>query len=408
MSPWMGFLMHAFSRGAVPLPQARSFAIKANGSGGGRSERILIVDEEAVCRELLSSFLSACGYECRVAASGEAALRRMNGRHFALVISDVRRSNGKGFKLLDHLRAHYPAVPVITIAGDGRPGDGDDAMEHGAVDYIAKPFDLSQVVGSVCKALGIRSARIRDQRLSHTLKELVQSKSVAPISGLRALPGRNGMTLEALMRPLDAREGAANSHSVRVRSYAVRLAWECGIAGDEMEGIACGALLHDIGKIGISDSILLKPGKLTEAEWVEVRKHPRLGHEMLKEVGFTNVATLLVLGHHERWDGSGYPDRLSGGKIPMGARLVAVVDTLEAMTSNRSYRKALTYEHARREIERLSGVHYDPQFAGAFLGIPKNEWEEIRRFCSVLPHLTRSRQRGVRRDPATLPGVQGG
>jgi putative nucleotidyltransferase with HDIG domain len=350
--------------------------------GGGA--KVLVVDDETTIRELLSHFLTARGYRCGLADSAEAALREMAQGEYDLVISDIRMPQVTGLQLLEQLQSTYPAVPVILITAVADLDTAVDAMKQGAADYITKPFDLSKVVTSVRNALDCRLKRLQDEQLRTRLEELVQTKSCALDSALKALECERDMTLEALVKALDARESETRCHSLRVQGYAVRLARACGIDGQQLEEIARGALLHDIGKIGISDTILLKPGKLSDDEWVEMRKHPKLGYDILKGINFLDGAAELVLRHHERWNGSGYPGALKEDSIPFGARIFGVVDSFDAMTSDRPYRRALTYEYARDEILRLSGVLYDPRVVEAFLAIPRFEWDQISKLSAGL------------------------
>ena len=184
-------------------------------------------------------------------------------------------------------------------------------------------------------------------------------------------------TLEALVRALDAREHETGCHSARVQSYAVCLAERLGFEGNRLVNVARGALLHDIGKIGVSDRILLKETKLTDHEWVEIRKHPVIGFEIVKGVSFLGEAAALIISHHERFDGTGYPHSLNRDEVPLEARLFAVIDTYDAMTSDRPYRKALTPEIAREEIIRCSGTQFDPEIVERFLEIPQSLLDEI-------------------------------
>jgi putative nucleotidyltransferase with HDIG domain len=182
-------------------------------------------------------------------------------------------------------------------------------------------------------------------------------------------------TLAALISALDARERETQAHSWRVQQYTLRLAREMAMSEADLQAIAAGALLHDIGKIGIPDAILLKPGALTEAEWEEMRRHPEIGGEILKGLTHLEAAGAIVLAHQERWDGTGYPCGLAGVAIPLGARIFAVADALDAMTSDRPYRERTTFASAREEIARCAGTQFDPEVVAAFLGIPLEEWE---------------------------------
>ena len=350
----------------------------------GGAGRILVVDDEVTIRDLLSQFLSAQGFECHTADSWQSALGEIQQSRFDLVISDIRMPAVTGLELLEHVHEHHPTLPVIMITAVADLETAVDAMKQGAADYITKPFDLKKVVGSVQNALQTRVRRLQDDQLQSRLQDMVQSKSYALDSALRSLNVQRDMTLEALVRALDARESETRCHSLRVQSYALRLARQFDLTGQALEEVARGALLHDIGKIGISDAILLKPGKLTEEEWHEMKKHPSLGYEILRGIDFLDGATELVLRHHERWNGSGYPDGLQGRFIPFGARLFGIVDSYDAMTSDRPYRKALSTDYAREELSRFSGVLYDPEIVEAFLDIHQSELDEISRCCAEL------------------------
>jgi len=202
--------------------------------------------------------------------------------------------------------------------------------------------------------------------LSLTLKELEKSYE---------------NTLETLVSALDFREHETQFHSKRVAMFAVKLAEVMGLAEEERKYIYWGGLLHDIGKIGVSDNILLKPGPLTKSEWVEMKKHPEIGYKILGEVDFLGPAKDIVLYHHERWDGKGYPYGLKNEEIPLYARIFSVADALDAITSERPYRRARTFREAKKEIKRNSGTQFDPEVVKVFLSLPLSIWKKIRREC---------------------------
>jgi len=195
-------------------------------------------------------------------------------------------------------------------------------------------------------------------------------------AALRHLAAAYEGTVRALVAALDAREHDTEEHSLRVRAYTLRLAQEIGVPPARQRAFALGALLHDIGKIGVPDAVLLKPGQLNEAEWEQIRRHPELGRRILDSVRFLNEAGETVYAHHERFDGSGYPQGLAGHAVPLGARIFAVADVYDALTTARPYRSPAPHEQARAEIERGSGSHFDPEVVQAFLRIPRAEWEQ--------------------------------
>ncbi len=206
----------------------------------------------------------------------------------------------------------------------------------------------------------------------------IRTKGVELERALRLVESTYDATLKALTAALDTRDSETEGHSQRVTAYTIRLAQEMGLTGQNLVNITRGALLHDVGKIGIPDSVLRKPGPLTPEEWALMRRHPTLGYEMLREIDFLRPALPVVLHHQEKYDGTGYPSGLKGDSIPLGARIFAVCDTLDAICSDRPYRPARSFAEARDEIVRGSGVQFDPAVVEAFLRVPVGDWQAIR------------------------------
>jgi len=253
-----------------------------------------------------------------------------------------------------------------------------DAMKGGAFDYVLKPFRLDQVETSVREALK-RQSDLREQagRLEQ-LEKTVREQTVQLHTLLGDLNEASEGTLEALVAALDAREHETKAHSRRVAEYTVYLARGMNLPDEAIETIRRGAMLHDIGKIGISDNILLKPSRLTEREWREMQRHPQIGYWILDAVETLRPAAEIVLSHHERFDGRGYPRGLRGEDIPLGARIFSVVDSFDAITSDRPYQRGKPYETAREEIAMNSGVQFDPLMVSAFLHVPAGVWSAIK------------------------------
>jgi putative nucleotidyltransferase with HDIG domain len=253
-----------------------------------------------------------------------------------------------------------------------------EAMRLGAMDYIAKPFTAAQIGDTLSGA--IQRLRERKERARHLkrLEDFFLEQGVELRRALSSHASASESTLNALVNALDAREHETEAHSRRVGEYALHLAEAMGVSANAREDIRKGALLHDIGKIGISDRILLKPGKLTSEEWVEMRKHPEIGYWILTGSRELRVASDIVIAHHERWDGKGYPNGLVGYDIPLGARIFSVVDTFDALTSNRPYHRGESYESAREEIEMNAGTQFDPSVVEHFLRVAPALWQDIR------------------------------
>jgi len=341
--------------------------------------RVLIVEDEGPVRALLHDYLQSRGFEVQGAASGEEALALLSGEHFDLVLSDLRMPGINGMDLLSEIRRRHSGVGVVMLTGCEDVSLAVSAMKAGALDYVLKPFRLENVEASVRRALEKHGENRRQACYLRDLEKTVEERSVALRDTLRSLKEASEETLEALVAALDAREHQTLAHSKRVSEYTVHLAEIMDVSSGALEGIRKGAMLHDIGKIGISDTILLKPGHLTVEEWVEMRRHPEIGHWILNSVESLKSASEIALAHHERFDGQGYPRSLKGEEIPLGARIFAVADSLDAITSDRPYREGRGYEEARREIIRNSGTQFDPRVVDSFLRVSPEVWDHIRR-----------------------------
>lgn len=341
------------------------------------SEKILIVDDEENVRSVLLRHLEATGAECVTCSTALEALRAMHKQRFSLVISDVMMPGMSGMELLRLAQKDDPETAFIMVTGLMDIKTAVDSLRTGACDFITKPFELTAIRRAVDRALEHRRLLIENRSYRQTLEKKVRDRTFELNEALSDVEESYKVTLEALVTALDAREHETRAHSQRVREYTLTLARELGLEHDELIHVGRGALLHDVGKIGVRDSILLKPGKLSEEEWIEMRKHPQIGYNILQSIEFLSPAAELVLSHQERWDGKGYPYGLAGTAIPLGARIFAVVDTMDAMTSDRPYRKALPFEAAREEIRACSGTQFDPVVAEAFLKVPTERWIAI-------------------------------
>jgi putative nucleotidyltransferase with HDIG domain len=259
-------------------------------------------------------------------------------------------------------------------------GDTEAAVEClrlGAADYLLKPPKVTDLVRGIERALAKRRLELARSRYRKSLETRVREKTAELSQALKSVERSYSQTLWALVAALDAREHETSDHSVRVVRYTLAIARRLGIPEADLPDIGRGALLHDIGKIGVPDAILLKPGRLTDAEWAEMRKHPQIGSSILKSIDFLEVPAEIVLCHQERWDGGGYPRGLRGAAIPIGARIFAIADTFDAITSDRPYRRRTGPEEARAEIARHAGTQFDPACAQAFLSFTAGELEEL-------------------------------
>ncbi|MBR2979628.1 MAG: response regulator [Myxococcaceae bacterium] len=349
------------------------------------SPNILIVDDDMAVREVLSVLLSEEGYACTCAPDARTALALMP-QGFQLVVSDLKMPDYDGLWLLDRIRESDQDIAVIMLTGYGDTESAVDCLRRGANDYLLKPPKITELVRAIERALSKRRVALAQRRYQQRLEKNIQDKTQELKTALSDVEAAYRSTLLALVAALDAREHETSNHSQRVVRYTEAIARRMGLAEDELLVIRRGALLHDIGKIGVPDSILLKPGPLDPREWDEMRRHPEIGFNILQQINFLRAPAKIVLSHHERFDGTGYPRKLSGEDIPIGARIFTIADTLDAITSDRPYRKAREFEVARAEIERCCGKQFDPRAVEAFMSIGKDEFAALRN-CSAMGDL---------------------
>jgi putative nucleotidyltransferase with HDIG domain len=341
------------------------------------AEKILVVDDEEAIREVVSTLLDSQGYQCTVRSNGRLALEAFRNDTFDLVLSDIVMPEMDGLKLLSALRDEDPDVPVIMVTAMHDISIALEAIRAGAYDYILKPFEKDQLHLSVRRALEHRRLVLENRTYQSDLEHLVAERTQQLSIALQDLEQSYDYTLEALGGALDAKDAETEGHCQRVTAFTITIARAMGVDKALLRHIARGAFLHDIGKMGVPDSILTKPGPLTPEEREIMRRHCDIGYAVLKRIPFLKEAAEIVLSHQECYDGSGYPRGLKGEEIPMGARIFAVADTLDAMISDRPYRKALPISAAREEIQRFAGRQFDPRVVQYFLQQPDRVWLEL-------------------------------
>src|SRR5580693_3435008 len=340
--------------------------------------RVLVVDDETPVRAMIAAALEREGYTVELAGGGREALDALELNAFNLVLTDIVMQDVNGIALLERIHALQPNLPVVMVTAVHDISVAIDSMRRGAYDYLLKPFERDQLLNTVERALSHRQALEETQNYHQSLEEMVRARTEMLRHAMEDLEHSYDVTLEALGDALDLKDSETEGHSKRVTAYAIALARAMGIPPEEIKIIARGAFLHDIGKMAIPDDILRKPGKLTEDEQALMREHCARGYQMLRKIPFLAGAAEIVFCHQEHYDGNGYPNRLAGREIPIGARIFAVADTLDAITSDRPYRKARGFDNAREEILRCSGTQFDPAVVEVFLKIPNELWQELR------------------------------
>ena len=344
-----------------------------------QQQRILVVDDEASVRGIVAALLERSGYAVHTVEGAIQALTVLKEEPaFDVVLSDIMMPEIDGLSLLDQLGVDHPGLPVVMFTAVHDIHVATSAFRRGAVDYLLKPFERAQLLGVVSRALEHGLLRQQNSTYRQNLEEMVAARTTRLRMTMQDLERSYDITLEAMGDALDLRDAETEGHSRRVTAYTIALAQELGIPTEQMRVIARGAFLHDIGKISTPDSILLKPGKLTPEETEVMREHCARGYEMVRKIPFLREASEIVFSHQESYDGSGYPRGLRQNEIPLGARIFAVADTLDAITSDRPYRRAASFVQARDEIARCSGRQFDPAVVTAFLRIPIDRWSDLR------------------------------
>jgi putative two-component system response regulator len=331
----------------------------------------LVVDDEPSVRRSLTRMLQAQGFICVEARSGREGLQVLERTgEIPLIISDMRMPELDGMGFLEAVRQKFPDSSVIMLSGISETTTAVDCLHLGAADFLLKPISLGELQARVSRALEKRALVLQNRFYQQHLEQQVQEQAQR-IQEL-FLQG-----VQMLARALEAKDAYTRGHSIRVSQYAVATAAELGFAGPSLDGIRLGGELHDIGKIGTREAVLHKPSSLTPDEFRQITEHPALGERMLSPLAHESPDVLrIVRSHHERLDGRGFPDGLRGERIPIEARIVAVADSFDAMTTRRPYREARPHDDAMLELRRVAGTQLDPQAVEAFItGYPTaREW----------------------------------
>jgi putative nucleotidyltransferase with HDIG domain len=331
---------------------------------------IIVVDDEELMRQYLYDVLSRHGYDCKCFEGSLAALAYMADASAAphLMLTDISMPGMDGMDLLRTVKTISPATPVILISGLYELAIAIDALKGGASDYLLKPANPRDVIRLVSRHLS-PDARNGQEALRAALGRFLR---------VRQRYGRDFEDVREIFEVLGFRRFETLQHSKRVACFAELLGQELDVPEERLGPLKLGALLHDIGKIAIPHNVLMKPGPLNEAEWVVMRLHPRIGWELMSDFPELTEEAGIVYSHHERYDGLGYPRNLRGEEIPLGARVFAVADTLDAITSDRPYRKGRSCSEALAEIEAHAETQFDPDVVRALARIPLTGLEAIR------------------------------
>jgi response regulator RpfG family c-di-GMP phosphodiesterase len=340
-------------------------------------KNLLLIDYNSTRQKLLSSFF-ASKYNCDEADSINSAVEKIRQKEYSVVLTSVALPDFNGLALVPHLQKLSPRTALVIISENDSDGNTVRAFRAGAFEVIQKPFEMKKIESAVEKAFGQYELKCLKDNYQYHLEELVSERTLELDKALEEVEISYRSTLKALVQALETRDYETHGHSERVVTFSLRLGYELGLDKEALRDLELGALMHDIGKIGVPDAILRKPAKLNDEEWEKMRLHPLHGQKILRNIAFLQGATRIVAQHHEKWDGSGYPFGLRGEDIDLGARIFSVVDAYDAMISDRVYRKGRPYEEALKELEKFAGTQFDPLVIEAFKNIPKEDWEILR------------------------------
>lgn len=336
-------------------------------ANGSKSHiRALIVDADEQAGELLGRVLERAGYEWETATGAEEAHERMRSTHFALILSDVLMPGESGLKLIQDVLSEHPEVAAMMVTGSDDPVHAKRALDFGAYGYIVKPFTPNEVMIAVANAFRRRELEIENRAQRHTLEQIVNARTDALERSAKQLKLTREETVRRLSRAVEYRDEETGQHTERMSRYCALLAVRSGL---DPESVRIASAMHDVGKVAVPDQVLLKPGILTQEERREMERHTDVGYQILhgSASSLLELAAVIAWTHHEKYDGSGYPRRLVGQEIPMEGRVAAVADVFDALTTDRSYRKAFGLEDAVELMRAERGRHFDPYLLDFFL-----------------------------------------
>jgi len=327
--------------------------------------QILVVDDEEPIRNALKKFLSQQQFEVYAAGTGDDALQQLRRHRIALMLCDIRMPGTSGVDLVPQAIEIEPELAILMLTAVNDATSAALCMQRGAMDYLTKPIELADLGRAVQRALKRREMLGENRQLNQWLKEEVSTRTAELQRERGKLERLSIATLEALVNALEAKDPYMRGHSARVADLSATIAHQLGLADEDLEHVRVAGRLHDIGKIGTRESVLNKQGALTPDEFEHVKQHVVIGSQILAPLSHLGDIIPAVRHHHERWDGTGYPDGLRGEEIPIGARIIGAAEVFDALSTSRAYQEKMSPENAVERIADLSGTVLDPQVVEA-------------------------------------------
>lgn len=340
------------------------------------NRHILVVDDEEPIRKILGYLLQSHGYPVTLAGDAREARQWLGKQPFALVLCDVNMPGESGMDFVRYILAEYRTTAAIMVTGLDSPVLANAALDMGAFGYVIKPFETNEVLINVANALHRRRLELENRSHQDNLEEIVRTRTMALQQALdwlerseKELRLSREETIQRLAIAAEFRDSATAQHIRRMSHYCELLARQCGISTDRCDLIRTASPMHDIGKIGTPDHVLLKPGKFTPEEFNVIAQHAEIGYRILSgsDAELLKVAAVIAWTHHERWDGSGYPRGLKGEAIPIEGRIAAIADAFDALTTERVYKPAFTLDHAVDLMLKHRAEHFDPELLDIFM-----------------------------------------
>jgi len=340
----------------VPSVRPKGTLLEGNPAG----LRVLVVDDEEFMRSIVRQRLEMAGYHVEEACSGEEALDRLGYGRYSVLLTDIRMPGMDGVTLLGEWAKRSPETVGVVMSASTELGTAVSALKIGACDYITKPFNFDVLLVTIENALRKKDIERQLQDYQMNLEKKVKEQT-------DVINSMYVRSIDSLIKALEAKDYYTRGHSQRVTIYSIAIAKEMGMPDAEVDLLHRASVLHDLGKIGVRESVLNKPGKLSNEEFADIVRHPEVAKRILEPIPYFQPLLPAILHHHERYDGCGYPARLTGERIPLHSRIMAIADTFDAMTSTRAYRDALPVSEANAEILRCAGAQFDPDIVPHFL-----------------------------------------